>query len=260
MSVTDFDNVAKWSRFIQSLPLWQKLVLSLILVCIIVGWLYIFFGPLRTAQGERDRLAEELKQINAQLATVRDEKATVHRELLSYKEILDPIQKKAVQLYPELETAAALGKIAQEIDAVRTLATQDTYRPLADTIKTRVVQQLKAVQLEVGTNLAVEVAVESGSASRQRVANALVGMLAEAGISVTGPRPVITVFSGVPSNISIELNSEDLELANQVVSPLGLFVNERMSGVNRPKEKRGLLRIHIVGDPLFSPEGVVTFR
>lgn len=258
--MTDFDNVAKWGRFIQSLPRWQKALAVAIIAGLGFGWLYIVLGPLRTAQSERDRLAVDLKQNEAQLLAVRDEKATIHRELLSYKEILDPIQKKAVQLYPELETAAALAKLAQDLDAVRSLATRDTYRPLTPEIKQRVVLQLQSLRSDFGTNLQVEVSVENGSASRQRVAKALVDIFTESGIAAKGPSGVMSFFQGSPPNLSIELNPSDLELANRVAGPMGLYINQQMTGINRPKQGHGLLKIHVIGDPLFSQEGVVSFK
>lgn len=260
MTVTDFDNVAKWGRFIQSLPRWQKVLALMILAGVIFAWIYILLGPLRTAQREQARLDEELKQSTSQLASVRDEKATIHRELLSCKEILDPIQKKAVLLYPELENAAALAKLAQDLDDVRSLATRDTYRPLAPQIKERVIQQLRKLRTELGTNVTVEVAVENGSASRQRVAQALVDVLAESGIVVKGPSGVMSFFNGAPANMSVELNPDDLDTANRFAGPIGLYINQQMTGINRPKQERGVLKIHIIGDPLFSPEGVVTFK
>lgn len=258
--MTDFDNVTKWGSFIRSLPRWQKILALMILTGAIVAWFYTQFGPLRTAQRERERLAEELKQSASQLVSVRDEKAAIHRELLSYKAILDPIQKKAVQLYPELETAAAIAKLAQDLDEVRSLATRDTYRPLAPEIKERIVQHLRILGTALGTNVTMEVVVESGSASRQRVAKALVDILVESGIIVKGPSGVISIYERTPPDMLLELNPDDLDIANRVAGPLGLFINYQMAGVTRPRQERGVLKIHIIGEPLFSPEGVVTFK
>jgi hypothetical protein len=260
MSMTDFDNIAKWGQFIRSLPRMQKFAAFAIIAFISFGWIYVVFGPLRSARSERAKLVEDLKQSEKQLATVRDEKATIHRELLSYKEILDPIQKKAVQLYPELETAAALAKLAQDLDTVRSLATRDSYRPLSPNIKQQVVGQLKAIAAEVGTNLTIEVMVENGSVSRQRVAKALVDVLIEAGVSTKGPSGMTSFFQGVPSTMSFELNPDDLTLANRIAGAVGLFINQQMEGVNRPKQAHGLFKIHLVGEPLFSADGVVTFK
>lgn len=256
MTMTDFDNVAKWGRFIQSLPRWQKVLALMILA----GGLYILFVPLRTAQRECDQLTEELKQSASQLVTVRDEKAALHRELLSYKEILDPIRKKAVQLYPELETTAALAKLAQDLDEVRSLATRDTYRPLAPEIKGRIIQHLRALRTELGTNMTVEVAVENGSTSRQSVAKALVDILAESGISVKGPSGIMTLADNPLPKISLRLNPDDFGTAEQLAGPISLYINLQMTGFNQTQQERGILKIHIVGEPLFSPEGVVTFK
>jgi hypothetical protein len=108
--------------------------------------------------------------------------------------------------------------------------------------------------------LNVSIVVQQGNSPRVKVANDLKEYLREAGWNVK-LNPVMSFYSGISPDISIEMNPDDLILAQGFAQIVGaLFINKRFAGIKREKFERGHIKITINGDPLFAESGVVTFR
>jgi hypothetical protein len=261
MAIPEYDNAAKWAVFFRSLPMRQKIILGVIVVLILGIFLYFWLGPMRTLRNENEQLKNNLSEAQKEIITVRDKKDELHRENLHLQELIDPIRKKAELLYPEMETAAAIAKLSEDLQNVRSLATRDVYKPLIKEQRDRLVIALKDFLSAHSTlTLTVSIIVQQGNSPRVKVANDLKNYLEEAGCNVK-LNPVMSFYSGIPPDISIEMNPEDLGLAQGFAQIVGtLFINKQFAGIKREKFERGHIEITINGDPLFAESGIVTFR
>jgi hypothetical protein len=261
MSIPEYDNAAKWATFFRRLPFWLKALLGMAVIVAVAIFLYARFGPIRELQRENLSLKNGLSQAQSEISSLRDKKDELHRENLHLKELIDPIKKKAELIYPEMEAAAAIAKLAENLQNVRSLATRDVYKPLAQDNKDMMIAALKELQtLHSALPVSVSILVDQGSVPRSRVANDLKQYLQEAGWDVK-LSTVMTFYSGTPLDISIKNHPDDMKLAQEFTGIVGrLFINKQFAGIKRDKFSRGHLEIKINGDPLFAESGIVTFR
>lgn len=246
----DFENLRKCWQWFAKLPFGYKVVVVVLVVAIAVVWSYFEYGPVR-------RLETENKSLREKVGDLRSRNAGLHRENLHYEELLDPIRRKAEQLYPALETDAAVAKLAEDLEAVRELATRDTYRALSAEVRKQIVSNLaNIVRNHSEWSLRVKIKYLTGSSVRVEVAQDLVTIFEEAGFDVElgmGVEPY-------RSSVLIAYNPNDSGIANSIAKAVYGFINVRFSGVEQEERPRGSFEIIIAGDPLFSVDGVVTFR
>ncbi len=261
MPLPEYDNAAKWGNWLRGLPWWIKVLLGIAVTASTTFFIYERFGPVRALQKENQRLLSEFKQSESDVVALRDRKDELHRENLHLRELIDPIQKKAELLYPELETVAAIARLAEDLQDVRSLATRDVYKPLAQDQKDRMVAALREIRSQSATtNMNVTVTVQQGSSSRARVADDLIRYLNEAGWKAE-INSIMAFYSGTPADISITMHPDDMTIAQQFAQIIGgVFINKQFAGHKIDNSARGHLEITINGDPLFSDSGVVTFR
>ena len=62
------------------------------------------------------------------------------------------------------------------------------------------------------------------------------------------------------AEVLIMLNPNDVEFANELYKVVGRFINTRFNKWEDANLPKGTMKIHIIADPLFSPDGIVTFR
>jgi hypothetical protein len=261
MPIPEYENIAKWLAFFRRLPVWLK-TLAIATVVITGGIiLYDRFGPIRELRKENQNLMNDLSQAQTEIGTLRDKKNELYLENLHLKELIDPIQKRAELLYPELESAAAIAKLTDDLQNVRSLATQDVYKPLAEDHKDKMIAALRVLHARYSTQTpSVTIVVQQGSSARSKVANDLNQYLREAGWK-SEVKSAMLFYKGMPPDISIELHPEDISLVDQLSSIIGtFFINKRFTGIKKHDFSRGHVEITINGDPLFTESGIVTFR
>lgn len=252
MSVLDYENMRKWGRWFIGRPLWLKGVLIVGVIVLLIGWVCLRGRSIENLKSKNERLAGEIDSL-------RSRSAELHRENLHYKELLDPIRQKAEQLYPALETDAALAKLAEDIKEVRELAESDTYKPLSPELKGDYVSLLQRFKKEYAhLNMKISVTSDKGIRARQKVAEEIADILIDAGFEAEATAPIIR-FTKDTSDICIKLNPDDADLVKDVYKILKLFMNGNFSVLKNENFERGELQIIISGDPLFSPNGTVKF-
>lgn len=252
MGFFDFENLRKLGQWFANLRFGYKVVVIVLVVGIAVVWLYFEYGPVRKLEAENKSLREKIRDL-------RSRNAELHRENLHYRELLDPIRQKAEQLYPALDTDAALAKLVEEVRAVRELATRDTYKPLSLGVRKRIISELgNILRSYSGVSARVKITFDLGSSLRLKVAKELRGIFKEAGYVLDGN--MTGALNPHSSNVLILFNPEDSEVADSIAKAVYAFMNVRFSGVQQEERPRGSFEIIIAGDPLFSPDGVVTFR
>ena len=260
MAIPEYENAAKWAAFFRSLPLIQKVILIVIAVFIMGIILFFWLGPMRTLQNENLQLKTDLSEAQKEIATLRDKKDELHRENLYYKNMIEPLQKKAEELYPELEAAAALAKLSEDLETVRSLATRDVYKPLNQSQRDVLFTNLLEIRKRYTNPPKVVIAIEQGNSSRMRVGSDLKTFLDRAGFT-TGQRPQQTFRTGVPPDVRITLNPTNLQFVQELATVIGQsYINKQFSGKKDEKFTKEEIEIEINGDPLFSETGMVTFR
>jgi hypothetical protein len=260
MGIPDYDQVAKWYQLYRRLPGWGKVVVIGLGVVTLCAAMYVFYVKYDGLRSENTELRNAREQKDAEINRLNLEKAELHRENLHYKELLDPIQRKAGQLYPELEVDAALAKLTQDIETVRQLAVRDIYRPLSKGIRDSIISGLQAIQKR-HSSLEVSISVQpvKGSNTLHSVAKELGDILENAGFNVEVAEPAIMMTSW-HEPVMILINSEDKGFVQELHDVLKRFVNTKFAASPGQNFERGRLKFIIAGDPLFSPDGVVTFK
>lgn len=260
MGIPDYDQAAKWYQFYRQLPRWGKVVVVAVGSVILCVAMYLFYVKYEGLHSENAKLRNALEQKDADINRLNLEKAELHRENLHSKELLDPIRRKAEQLYPELEIDAAFAKLVEDIETVRQLAVRDIYRPLSKEIRDSVISGLRAIQKR-HSSLQVSITVQSvkGSNTLHRVAEELGDILATAGFDVEVAEPAI-MMTNWHEAVMILINSEDKGFVQELHYVLKRFIDTKFAASPGQDFERGRLKFVIAGDPLFSPHGVVTFR
>lgn len=262
MSLTEYDNASKWVALFRQLPSWLKVLIIFCVVAALSIWLYAKYGTIQELKKNNADLNQKLAQANSEISTLRDRKDELHRENLHLKEINDAIQKTAEQLHPDLDTVAAIAKLAEDLKTVRSLATQDAYKPLAAQKKKELIDKLQALlgQYTSFTHT-VTILCQPGNSSRVKVAHDLKQYLEEAGFDVESPA-VLGVSMGIRlPNISIQLHPDDGEFSEQFIAAVSpLYIDEKFEVSTKEKISRGCPEVVINGDPIFTELGVVKFR
>jgi hypothetical protein len=138
-----------------------------------------------------------------------------------------------------------------------------SYRPLQDSVRLELVNQLSSVhESSLDHAIKLSVSYEIGNIGRQRVTEELVDILKSAGFEIDGPSSQSTYFasnSGIPKAITIGINRDDLEMFKAIFKPLQSFLKVRFPFDMRNEHAKGIISINIYGEPLFADDGTVTF-
>ncbi len=138
----------------------------------------------------------------------------------------------------------------------------NVYRPLYKEMRENLITDLERIR-KYFNDLDVRISVTSdkGNNLRRHVAEEISDILSNAGYDAKVNNPIIR-FSNDTSDVVIKLNEDDAEFVKQLCKVLKQFIktNTPFSGMKNVNLQRGELQIIIAGDPLFSPEGIVTFQ
>ncbi len=206
------------------------------------------------------KLQEKVDRLTEQSTDLKEKSAELHRELPYYKNLVAPLEQRAQQLYPELETAAALAKLADDVQTVRALANQDKYKPLSQKRRAQLESSLRSTFEAQAKAPKIIFGVEQGNSPRLHVGSDLKALLEDAGFTVEF-RPQTSFRQGVPLDVTVSFHTSNTELVLQLANAIGtLFINRQFSGIKRDNLSESEIVIELNGDPLFTEEGVVTFR
>ncbi|MCP5060272.1 MAG: hypothetical protein GY937_26530 [bacterium] len=146
---------------------------------------------------------------------------------------------------------------------LQALESRPFYRPLDPELRESLVGQLRGLTTQSRyRRFTIRISVNAGSAPRLEFAQQIASILRDAGFPSS-----VSVMMIIPSNpptplrnISIAPNPNDIEPARAIAESLRGLVHGGIPVISEPERPRGVLRISLNGDPLFSPEGRVRFR
>ncbi len=149
------------------------------------------------------------------------------------------------------------GITAHEVIIQRT----DSYHSLSSQHSDKLIANLKKIQSKYNhLDIKIFLDTESNNANRTKLETELVDILTTAGFDTRGSgNSVIMRGSGGPP-IHMLLNPANITFVEELSSTLKQFIDTEFpleQFENFPKDS---LKIFIKGEPLFSPDGVVTFR
>lgn len=151
-----------------------------------------------------------------------------------------------------------ISNLENQLESVRQVATRDIYRPLSPELREELFLALQRFKSEYSDiDMKLSVTSEKSNRNRDYVAKDLASLFGDAGFEVKTTTPIITNLNG---EVFITLNPADLKVANQLFQVIGKFINIKFQGLEDRTLPRGTFKIHVSGDPLFSTDGVVSFR
>ena len=254
------------------------------LVCLfVVGFLItvsIVVQDHRTSEQQDRRLIELLDAAETQAeeaekreVEAKQERAMLQTEIGSLQSRLDPFVKIAQARYPEVNSDSALEQLSNEIAALRDkttrlesatqqIASRDFFQPLDPLLRASVVEQLKSTRLKYQSiNPSIYAWCDGGNRNRHLVAEELVQIFRDSGFVTDDPICGTTHSGNVLPPVGMTLNPQDTDLADDLASGLLSFLKvQQFVGKTTDERKRGTLTIEIHGDPLFWPDGSVTFK
>lgn len=266
MDLPDQKNTQAWAKWVSKQ--WKtkrgRLWLIAATVSVILTAVGYHCSQVSTLRSQKDNLGIRLKfereQNDRDVAAFRHTNQLLVMENSRLQTLLDPIQRKAKNLYPELENAAAVAKLANDLDTVRVLALKDVFRRPSPEMEARVDKALGEFKARYADwQPAVRVEVESGSIARRRVAEGLGRMLQKhslgafaSGLLSVGNAPE------APITLSFGANDDSYPKAfQQAISPL---VSGEVALHRDTRMGTNALRLYLNGAPLFGPAGQAVFQ
>ena len=256
------ENFKKWRRGFAQAHLLYLVAVILLIAGIVFVWLYFKHGPVSRLQAENTSSQEEIVKLKSHNEKLHEE----NLQILHYKDLLDPIRRKAKQLYPELGPDTAIAMLAEDVKTLqepgaheRGPAPRDMYKPLSGDIRQAIVSELQGIIAHYrGAGPKVKIIFDAGNLIRLQVAESLHGILREAGYRV-GDELTISFIKHGPG-VSISFNPEDSETAYKIGTAVYKFINNQYVGVEEAERLRATYEIIIAGEPSISENGTVTFR
>ena len=196
----------------------------------------------------------------------------VQSELINLKNSLSAFQQLASKRFPLDPPDIALSKLVSEVSSLQKrtsqlehstaeIASRDLFRPASDALKNQVVASLKATRARFAARIPeITIFCETGSRSRQLLAQELDDILKAAGFPSKGISSGTTFASGALPPIQMNLHDDDLEVAQALAAALHPVVTTQFSGVKNSKNTKGTISISVFGTPIFSSDGSVELR
>jgi len=203
--------------------------------------------------------SSEIREATKTIGDLRYENGSLRTSNSTYEVILDPVRKVAHELHPEMEMAAAVGRLADDLQQVRSLATKDLFRPLDQNSRSNLVAALRQVQTAYGTNqIRVTFTVGTGKTARL-LADEWVSILNEAGLSAYCGTFRNMFSTPPPPDVLLRYVAEERSLAETFARAMQGLVLCRFNA-SPGLSGKGVLAVEVNGEPLFLPNGRVVFK
>jgi hypothetical protein len=208
---------------------------------------------------------EEIQRQDRELATLRHENQNLVVENNRLKIVLDPVERKAKELYPDLEASAAISKLAKDLEDVRNLATRVEFKPLSVELRKQVLADLNQVhQLSAGEKVRFVIGYEHGSEGRAKLAEELAKLLKESGMSVVfqgaGEYSTVGQSFETPVRVFVHLDSPAQNLYHGTAPAISRLLTSGVVGLGNPNTDTNEVVVQILGIPAFLPDGSVIFQ
>ena len=229
-------------------------------------------AQVETLQGLKQSAETARADAAARAQAAQRDRDEMKLKLVSLETAVKPIVAVATARYPQLESADALTRLADEVqslqqrseafeDRTRELASRDTFRTLSPSIRDNVVRSLRAALASLDSRVfSIEIQVETGHTGRQRMAlRSSVRVSSKAQELRWKNSPEVTLSKGALPAVAIESNPADENIARALASALNPFLHATFAGQKKENRQRGHLSIALNGEPMFAEDGSVTF-
>jgi hypothetical protein len=156
---------------------------------------------------------------------------------------------------------ATRGEAAEARAEAAEVANRDIFRPLAQSLRSRVQSDLSSAHARFQDHLArIKVACEAGNSSRHQVCQELAELLRSAGFGVDGPTQITSMASFALPPLRVSLHPADSALAEAITGALASFISTGFADARSENWTSGLIEIHVYGLPAFRPDGSLELR
>jgi hypothetical protein len=180
-----------------------------------------------------------------------------------WKLLMDPVERKAKQIYPELESSAAIAKLAKDLEDTRNLATRAEFKPLTEKLKAQIVSRLKATREVLRPEqITFVISYEHGSLGRAKLAQELTSLMQEAGIRTRfdGAGHFMVEPFETPVRVLINLSGGGEKLYRATEQTISRLLTSGLVPLGYPAGATNEIRVQILGTPAFLPDGTVIFE
>jgi hypothetical protein len=151
-------------------------------------------------------------------------------------------------------------RLKREVVTARDIAMRNEYRALSPELRRRLISDLRAVQNRF-KHMPLQIFVMSSrSQIRQKIAADLAAILSEAMFNAIIPKDSsYGSLGGALPDVQITTAPAHRQLTDAFMLIFGQYINTQFS-VSLAEGNFGRLWVFINGDPLFMPDGTITFR
>ncbi len=137
----------------------------------------------------------------------------------------------------------------------------NTYRPLSPELRIAMISDLKAIR-KIDSKLGMKIFIdtESGNSNRQHLEEELVSIIAAAGFAVHGSGNSTILRGRTVPPVEILVNTAHIKFAERFSRVIRPLINTNIALSKSESFSEDSLKIFVRGEPLFSRDGVVTFR
>ena len=231
-------------------------------VALVVGFAGLLV-PYLIYSRENTSLKHDLSSEERTLAALRHENQILAAENNRWKLLMDPVERKAKEIYPELESSAAIAKLAKDLEDTRNLATRAEFKPLTPQLKAQVVSRLKGVQEAFrAEKITFVVSYQHGSLGRSKLAQELTSLMEESGVPVRleGSAQYRVESFDTPVRVLINLSGGGEKLYRATEQAISRFLTSGLVALGNPTSATNEIVVQIMGTPAFLPDGSVIFE
>ena len=208
-------------------------------------------------------MKQNLNNQDRTLAGLRHDNEILVAENNRWKLLMDPIERKAKEIYPELESSAAIAKLAKDLEDTRNLATRAEFKPLTQQLKAEVVNRLKTVQEGFAAEkITFVVSYLHGSIAREKLAQELTSLMEESGMQVKfdGSKQYMVESFETPVRVFLNLSGGGEKLYRGTEQAISRFLTSGLVPLGNPSGATNEIVVQIMGTPAFLPDGSVIFE
>jgi hypothetical protein len=222
----------------------HNLIILFGVILIGVGTLLTYWGTDLKNKKTTDNLQNSINSKNGQIDELVEGKNTVIEQNIQLNRRMGKYQQD-------------LKEKEDKINELEKFAKKDIYKPLSNTIRPQLIQDLKIAKQKIKKVL---ISSFDSNNNGKKVIDDLVKLFEESGIEASIERTGISFGRGV-SHHRMKVNQSSIESADHLCGILSRYIKiAKYNGVVDNKLEDGVIDMEINGIPLFHEDGTVEFQ
>lgn len=202
-----------------------------------------------------------VSRLRHEAETLRQDNAQLRQALLSTKNALALFERKANELYPDLNTPEAMARLVSELEEMSRLSLRTVFRSLNADLHRELVSRLRGVgERYQGLSPTVLVKFQQGDGNLDRVANELVKLLELTGIEADMTPTTATSTDRQLASVVLICQRDTVPFAEGLMKALTPLFSTPMTGQIQHGMPTGKLHLQFYGTPQFLRNGTIRFE